>query len=199
MQKNPISVPVLKLPTFILPEGLLRLRIIEASHLRLIKIAIKQTGFIIALDDGRKQSKGAKKRWGSLVNIVNFDQSDDGILEVDVKCSSIVNITSSTLKEDKLCYATFEVLPNWSEEAGFEGQKKEPALTSLSNSLLDVFDNNQILNELYVEKKLDNAYWVIARWLELLPIANETKSVVVLDYNFEQAKSFVHSIIHTVN
>ena len=52
-------------------------------YLKMIKIAAKGEGFIICLNHQDLESSLIK--WGSWVEIVNFYQGEDGVLEIDVK------------------------------------------------------------------------------------------------------------------
>lgn len=190
---NSKAVPVFPLSIFILPGGISRIRVFEAKYLRLVTIAMKQRGFIIV---DNTVDINHKEQWASWVEVINFDQGPEGILEVDVKCKSLVNLTSFYQESDGLSFATIEPTANWSQLSPSAGVINASSLKMLSQSLWNVFKSNSLLNELYIDKQLDNACWVVARWLELLPIANETKKIFVCDDSFEVAKDFVQSIIH---
>lgn len=181
------TLPVFPLPVFILPGGITRLRIFEPRYLKMIKISSQGQGFVIWLKT--PESQKTHNTWGSWVNIVNFDQGDDGILEVDVKCQSLVELTSLSKDSDNLHFADVTPLSHWSQENIHSGT------SSLSQSLELLIAKDTLLQSLYSDKSICNDNWVVARWIELLPIKEEVKATFVSDHNFAEAEHFVQSII----
>ena len=193
MQNVNTKLPIFPLPVFILPGGITRLRIFEPRYLKMVKIATQEKGFVIWLNSG--ESKDIKSEildilWGSWVEIINFDQGDDGILEIDVKCKSLVEILSTEMDDDNLNFGVVSEISHWSQ------QTEESVDNSLSESLVEVFNNNKLLDKLYVDKATNNTHWVVARWLELIPVDLDVKTSFFDGYNFEEAESFVSSIIY---
>ena len=66
---------------------------------------------------------------------------------------------------------------------------------SLSETLEQVFRNNGMLGKLYPNKPIKNASWVIARWLELLPVNVDVKNTFVENHDFNEAIKFIQSIV----
>jgi Lon protease-like protein len=187
MINSNLTLPVFPLPIFMLPGGITRLRIFEPRYLKMVKIALKNQGFVICLNS--KEKKLTDIQWGSWVDIINFDQGDDGVLEIYVKCKSLVELSLLIKDEDNLHFANVNAMPHWSDDT------EESSVQLLSESLQQVFESDMILDDLYSEKKMNNATWVISRWLELLPVNLAVKDGFVVDLNFDQAKSFVQSIM----
>jgi Lon protease-like protein len=188
MKTNKINLPIFPLSIFILPEGVTKLRIFEPRYLKMVSIALKGQGFIIwARGDERSLSSSS---WGSWVEIINFDQGPDGVLEVDVKCKSLVKIKSLETDIDSLHFGDVVQMIHWSQT------ENNSSLTELAKSLEKVFDKSQDLNDLYPEKEMNHSGWVLARWLELLPVDLDIKTVFVADHNFQEAKEFVQSLIN---
>lgn len=186
-------LPLFPLGIFLLPSGITRLKVFEPRYLRLVRIAMKEHGFVIfphTLDANNLQSNNTELLWGSWVDIINFDQGDDGVLEIDVQCKFLVRISTLAREADALHFADAQVINHWSERVS--SQKN----ATLSRSLMRLFENNKILNEIYADKQTNDRYWVIARWLELLPVNLTIKYQFVLDNNFAQAEGFVASIIN---
>jgi Lon protease-like protein len=188
MKTNNIKLPIFPLSMFLLPEGMTRLRIFEPRYLKMVSIASKGQGFII-WPSGDKRSLSSSP-WGSWVEIVNFDQGHDGVLEIDLKCKSLVEIQTIEVEDDNLHFGQVKQLNHWSQK------DTDISLIELSKSLEDVFANNDSLNDLYPQKSIDNPSWVIARWLELLPINLDIKSTFVIEHNFQEAKDFVQTVIN---
>ncbi|MFT5758351.1 MAG: Lon protease-like protein [Alteromonadaceae bacterium] len=188
MKKSNVTVPVFPLPIFLLPEGITRLRIFEPRYLKMVKIASQEQGFVLGLHTNEKQSPATQ--WGSWVDIINFDRGEDGILEIDVKCHALVEVLSLVENSDNLRFGDVSSMSHWSQ-----GRAELPIL-QLAQSLQQVFENNEALNELYSDKLMKNSNWVIARWLELLPVNIDVKNTFVERYTVEDAKGFVQSIIY---
>ena len=153
----------------------------------MIKIATKGQGFVIW--SNYQASEKSLVEWGSWVNIINFDQGDDGVLEIDVKCSSLVKIADITQDADKLHFGEITKLTHWSQS------RFQPIIDELSSAIEDIFESNILLSDLYTDMQLNNVNWVVARWLELLPVDLNVKSSFVAQYGFVEAKEFVQSII----
>ena len=146
-------------------------------------------GFIIssnAQDDDQP-------RWGSWVEIINFDKGDDGVLEIDVKCKSLGHVFNIEQDIDKLQFADISEFEHWSE-----GDSDNNTLF-LSESLSLLFKSNVLLNELYQDKFIENGDWVVSRWLELLPIPFDIKNKFIFNSSFVEAENLVNAIISQEN
>ena len=191
MSTQQLNLPVFPLNVFLLPEGIARLRIFEARYLKMVKLATKNQGFVICVNNPTAQSNSQSDGnvWGSWVDIINFDQGKDGVLEIDVKCKSLVNITDITTDADKLHFGNVTPFEHWpTAQAAL-------SISELSASLSHVIKNNNMLSELYPDVQINNPNWVVARWLELLPIDHEAKNLFIDKHSFAQAKDLVQSII----
>lgn len=187
MKDSNFLLPIMPLPVFLLPEGKARLRIFEPRYLKMVKIATQGKGFIICqsqqeLDDNALQ-------WGSWVEVVNFDQGIDGILEIDVKCKTLVDINSIRSDIDNLYFATVSEIFHWSQTLD------ETPADDLCKSLVALFANDTLLKELYSIQHVHNTSWVVARWLEILPVNIMIKSTFIDVNHYDQAKYFVETII----
>jgi len=182
-----INLPIFPLPIFLLPGGVTQLRIFEARYLRMVSVAMKNNGFVILPYDQDEDIIAVQT--GSWVEIINFDQSDDGLLLIDVRCKDLVDINTLTQDKDKLHHADVCVKAHWSDIALDESTDK------LTKSLNKLFDENTELSHLYPVKELAQGNWVVARWLELLPVELDEKRLFFEPDSFNQAKQLVQSII----
>jgi Lon protease-like protein len=189
---NP-NVPLFPLPVFLLPGGITRLRIFEQRYLKMIQIASKGSGFVITSNKTNSNKASTVEtqddEWGSWVDIINFDQGDDGVLEVDVKCKSLVQLLSIDKDKDNLHFGDVKISSHWSQS----DIKAENI--PLFHSLVSVFEQNPLLESLYKDDMTPNTHWVIARWLEILPINSEVKTLFSKDDSFQTAQEFVHSVV----
>jgi len=164
----------------------------------MVAIASAGQGFVICLtnDNNSENTNGfniplsdENKLWGSWVEIINFDQDEEGILEIDVQCKSLVAIDLLEQDRDNLDFGNVFQIEHWSQ------QHDDNSISELSVSLESVFAENENLNDLYPNKLLNDTHWVLARWLEILPIEINVKSAFVDNYSFQEAKGFVESVI----
>ena len=182
-----VNLPIFPLPVFLLPQGLTRLRIFEKRYLRMVAHAMKHEGFVILAYD--KAESVSDMPTGSWVEIVNFDQGDDGVLLIDVRCKCLVDISAMTQDQDKLHHGDVSVKAHWSSSG------EDEVADQLAQSLSKAFDENMELNALYPTPYFTQGSWVVARWLELLPVNIDEKRLFVESGSFDAAKEFVQSII----
>tara|TARA_R110002167_G_scaffold40521_3_gene124464 strand:- start:555 stop:1124 length:570 start_codon:yes stop_codon:yes gene_type:complete len=182
-----VNLPIFPLPVFLLSQGLTRLRIFEKRYLKMVAHAMKHDGFVILAYE--KAENVSDMPTGSWVEIVNFDQGDDGLLLIDVRCKCLVDINAMTQDQDKLHHGDVSVKAHWSD-SGID-ETADP----LAQSLSKVFDDNVELNALYPTPYFSQSSWVVARWLELLPVNIDEKRLFVESGSFSAAKEFLQSII----
>ena len=180
-----LVVPIFPLPVFLLPQGITRLRIFEARYLKMVKIASREHGFVIYLN--REEPRNS--HWGSWVDIVNFATGDDGILEIDVKCHSLVQVSNQFSDSDNLAFAQVDKLSHWADSFEYGDS------AHLAQTLKNFVASNRQLKDLYTEQPFDNKHWVTARWLELLPVSLAVKDQLTSANNFEATLQFVNSIV----
>jgi len=191
MNKLDTQFPIFPIDLFLLPGGVTRLRIFEARYLRMVSLANSLGGFIISSEH---QGDPQLAKWGSWVEIINFDQGEDGILEIDVECKSLVDIESLSELTGQLRFATVSEIEHWSNKYS-NGQ-----CVGLYESLKSFIESQPLLNELYSQQLNEitgkNPYWIVSRWLELLPIRQDVKRTFIYQSSYMDAKKMVNSIIH---
>lgn len=209
-----MRMPIFPLKVFLLPEGKMRLRIFEPKYIKMISIASAIGGFVIKpiyskpvnlfLGDEAKTDTSVtntsllieastknSEHWGSYVEIEDFNQGSDGVLEIDVLCINLVEINNEKT-EHELLYGECVSIQHWSDE---EAEPDLP-LSELASSLDEVIIQDNMLSTLYQNRQLRNQTWVIARWLELLPVNIAVKGAFINQHGFKRAKGFVESIIY---
>lgn len=229
MNTHELTLPVFPLPIFLLPGGAVRLRVFEPRYLKMVKIASQEKGFVVWLNENKTKPGHSSNPsninstcWGSWVDIVNFDLGDDGVLEIDVKCHRLVELTSFEKDNDNLIFSTVGELNHWTENGSRHGlietvnltKDTEISLENLSLSLTELINENDMLGSLYandliafkqtkreqrdhikVQNSYEHAQWVIARWLELLPVNLAIKQSFITENGFIEASQFVESIL----
>ena len=182
-----INLPIFPLPIFILPQGITRLRIFEARYLKMVSLAMKNQGFVILSND--KDDKSNASHVGSWVEIINFEQSYDGILLIDVHCKCLVDIQSISQDSMKLHHGDVAPIAHWSEV------NLDETTSDLSTSLSKLFSENNELNDLYQKQCFSSGDWVVARWIELIPLKLSEKKIFVAQDSYSQAKQLLQRII----
>jgi Lon protease-like protein len=163
------------------------LRIFEARYLKMVSLAMKNNGFVILPNNKTPNSDGLMI--GSWVEIIDFDQSDDGLLLIDVHCKCLVDINTMQQDKDKLHHGEVSSREHWPDISVDAISEK------MATSLKQVFINNSELDVLYVDKYFQQARWIVARWLELLPVKLEEKSAFIEQDSFYRAMQFIQGII----
>ena len=179
-------LPVLPLPGLLLPQGRSQIRIFEQHHLAMIRQVSQLHGFVLLPCISESQQAVEQGCW---VDIINFDLDGDGILVIDVECRTLVKIRILSMGSDKVVYADVEVIPDWPNARPCQVSRQ------LADSLLQYFDNNYILRELYQGEFCQQPTWVVSRWLELLPVSLAAKLNLAEPNCYPQAKAFVEDVI----
>ena len=184
---------IFPLPLFILPQGYTRLRIFEPRYLNMVKNALQnEVSFVLCTFEHDTPFNISAQ--GCLVDIIDFDQDDNGMLLIDVRASQSVQINDVYQDESALRYGWVSSgnTPYWYSHATHNiGEHQQ-----LLNSLKEVFANNEQLSTLYKQTHFNQLSWVVARWLEILPISIEKKQQLAFETNFENLLNFLHTVVN---
>ena len=184
---------IFPLPLFILPEGYTRLRIFEPRYLHMVKSALKDnTGFVLCTFEHDTPFNISAQ--GCLMDVIDFDQDNNGTLLIDVFASQSVQINDVYQDEQELRHGLVSDCnaPYWYKDSNNEIGKHQ----RLHDSLKDVFSGNPELSALYKQTHFNKLPWIAARWLELLPISIEKKQQLAFETNFDNLLSFLHTVIN---
>ena len=182
-----MKLAIFPLPLVLYPGGKTKLRIFEQRYLRMVRESAGQSGFVLTTHQNRAVHHTSSV--GSRVQIVDFQTLDDGMLGIDIEASQAVTISDIEVEHDNLCKASITELNHW-PDAGHND-----ITSQLSDRLAKLFSDNEELGQLYTEPKLDNAAWVCARWLELLPILPGQKLMFFRSESYLQAVSLLNNIL----
>lgn len=172
-----------------LPQGVTQLRIFEQRYLNMVKNSAETNGFVIVYaKDNSKLSE-----WGSWVDIIDFTTGSDGLLNITVKCKQLVTVKDTHYQEDRLMLGKVTAKEHWSNVSHNE------QCELLSEQLEKLFNEHPELRKIYAETAFDLNHWVVARWLELLPIKFESKSHFAEANSFNRAVEFLTTIIFEKN
>lgn len=184
--ESSLELAVFPLPVFLLPGGRQRLRIFEPKYLAMVAHAAQGDGFIIATQDNVKSEHLSS--WGTKVSIVDFNMSDDQILEIDVEGQQLVQLHSSHRDTVGLIKSQFRPLPHW------------PVLeydvpNVFTAFLVQLFRDHDSIRTLYPTPDFESPQWICARLLEMMPIPLEKKTEFTEPASFPSLVPFLNQII----
>lgn len=159
------TLPIFPLSVVLFPEGGLPLRIFEPRYLRMIKDCVRSgDGFVVTLiRSGREAGAAAEfNQVGTVAQIVQWDQGNDGMLQVLVRGTHRVQVLDYTVAQDQLI--TGKVLALEREVPTGIAEQYAP----LAGLLEKVFHEHGM--DLPGPEKMQDATWVGCRLSELLPM-----------------------------
>jgi hypothetical protein len=180
------------LPIFLLPGGVTKLRVFEQRYIRLVQESAGDIGFVIASPLMAFDPNCAHANWGSWVKIIDFSTGDDGLLHIDVQCQQMVRLLDVTIESDGLKRGNVEVYEHWQSQ---QQSSDDDQIRLLHNTLVKLFEQNPMLEELYPRPDFEQPEWVLRRWLEVLPLKDDDKNMFVKPDSFNDALDFVFSIV----
>lgn len=160
------TLPLFPLHTVLFPGGVLPLRIFERRYLDLVADCLRNDrGFGVCLiRSGHEVGEAAEAfTVGTLARIQDWDNTPEGLLAITVRGERRFRVLESGVRVDQLSVARVE----WLEEPPATALPLEYApLARLLERLLD--DLDPPFKD--IQRELDDAGWVGARLIELLPL-----------------------------
>ena len=196
MDKNEAinSYPVFPLSINVLPGAYLPLQIFEPRYLDMVKTSLaKEEGFCIALtkDEGPNSIKGFPNHYdvGTYVEIVDFNQLQNGLLGITVKGLNKVKILDRWKQDDELLIANISKLKELGEDLS-----EDPAYKEIWSMLLEISHHPEI-KKLNLEIDLKNSINVSYVLGSLLPLAPIEKQIMLELENGIEKLDYLKSII----
>ena len=160
------NIPLFPLNSVLFPGGTLPLRIFEIRYIDMISYCMRNhCGFGVCLiREGEEIGRAALTYdIGTLVEIVDFDRSEEGLLHIEVVGRQRFKIFSREVQPDQLITADVEFIPN-------EPHQELPKDYDRLPDILEQFIKH--LGNLYkiTESDYQNATWISYRLSELLPM-----------------------------
>ncbi|MBT5725619.1 MAG: peptidase S16 [Gammaproteobacteria bacterium] len=170
------EVPLFPLPLVLFPGGKLSLQIFEARYLDMIKKCLRErTGFgIVLITHGDRILASPDEQLpeishcGTYSNIIDFDQSSNGMLSVVVEGDRKFVIRDQYEQPDRLMMANVEFL-------AVEPEVVVPEEKQHLSGLLESLMVHEAVQRLGLDCDLGQAAEVGARLTELLPCPNHFK------------------------
>ena len=180
-----MKLPIFPLPIFLLPGGVTQLRIFEQKYLNMVKNSHKTKGFVI-----QYQNRAIKQtaKWGSLVDIIDFDQDDNGLLLITVKCRALVDIHDSYQNAQLLLIGHVSPVDFWPSQVINEDNP-------LYEPLERIFSQSRALSKFYPQMNNDLA-WLCARYLEILPVEFKDKESLMPPNALKETEHFIRQLLN---
>ena len=188
------SYPIFPLSINVLPGAYLPLQIFEPRYLDMVKSSLaKEEGFCIALTKGEGpiSVKGFPNHYdvGTYVEIVDFNQLQNGLLGITVKGLNKVEISDRWKQDDELLIATITKI----KEIG-EDLSEEPSYKEVWSMLLEISEHPEI-KKLNLEIDLKNAINVSYILGSLLPLTPQEKQTMLEFESSVEKLDYLKSII----
>jgi Lon protease-like protein len=160
------KVPIFPLSTVLFPEGLLSLRIFETRYLDMVSRCLKEDlpfGVCLITDGSEVGDAANCYQVGTLAKIINWGQSTEGVLEIDVLGCQRFQVLESKVSEQQLISSSIQII----DESPMVAIPDE--LSNLTAMLRNVLAKSQPDVSLDEEQFYD-ANWVSYRLTEALPM-----------------------------
>ena len=160
------KVPIFPLSTVLFPDGVLSLRIFEPRYLDMVSACLKEDkpfgGCLIS--EGAEVGPVAKCfPVGTLAKIINWNQSSDGLLEVEAVGCQRFRLLKSEITKQSLIVGSIQFL-NDSPPVALPSE-----FASLVTTLKNVI-NNSSRPVTKNEESFNDPNWVSYRLIEMLPM-----------------------------
>jgi len=188
------SYPVFPLSINVLPGAYLPLQIFEPRYLDMVKTSLaKEEGFCIVLTKN-KESMSVEEfpnhhDVGTYVEIVDFNQLQNGLLGITVKGLNKVKILDRWKQDDELLIANITKI----KELG-ENLSEEPSYKEIWSMLLEICNHPEI-KRLNLEIDLKNAINVSYILGSLLPLTPLEKQIMLEFQSSTEKLDYLKSII----
>jgi uncharacterized protein len=163
------TLPLFPLKTVLCPGGPLPLRVFEPRYLDMVAACMRGANRfgVVAIREGAEVGAASLYDVGTTAEIVDWHQEEDGVLGILAVGRQMFRLTGSTRQPDGLYVGEVDLLPNESP------QVLPPEHVPLVALLKRVLGNAPHYRG--VEPSFNNAVWVAARLIELLPLALPVK------------------------
>lgn len=172
----------------LLPQGRIEVRVVEPGHLRMVADVLKGR-YDLAFAAMRPRGSPPCYPTATQCDIIDFNQLEDDSLSIVLEGRQRVSILSAAQTKDKLWMSRTLPCRNWQEEP-IQGE-----FELISAALEQFYEVNPDLLELYSQVHLEDAAWVSQRWLEVLPMYNKDKLLLVNQPNCHKTMDFVLQLI----
>lgn len=183
-------LPLFPLNVYLLPGGILPLRLFEPRYLRMLSLSQAHGFGVCLLGTRREDGQMPLLALGTRVEVTDFNQLDDGTLGITVRGIERYRLHSLTIEPDGLLMGEVTALPNW------QTTELAPRQDILARKLGELFEEHPDFAAYYPQPEWANACWVAQRWLEVLPLSGEQKLPLLESDDCSDALRFLMDVVH---
>ena len=187
-----VEIPLFPLNTVLFPGGRLPLRIFEPRYLSMIGECMragKGFGVMLIRDGGEAGAAADFYAVGTVAQIIDFDQLDDGMLGITCQGGQLVRTQSHQVRPDQLIVGEVELLA--AEPVQQVPAEHKPLQTFLQQLLQR--EEAQAYRQ-GLQEDWDNAEWLGCRLAELLPLTSSSRQIL-LESDALQRLSILHELM----
>lgn len=187
-----MQVPLFPLNTVLFPGGPLPLRIFEPRYLDMISACMKQDApfGVLLIRQGGETGQATTWNIGTLARVTDWYQGSDGILGITARGTDRFRLLSTERRADGLNVGEIEVLSSPPAEAL---PAEFAALPPILEAVLD--DLGRLYEDL--ERRPDDARWVVWRFAEILPIGLEEKQSFLESDDTADCLQTIERVLHS--
>ncbi len=190
-----LSIPLFPLNTVLFPGGVLPLRIFEPRYLDMVSECLKSDSGIgvVLIRSGQEVGELADTyEVGTLSHIRYWHKRSDGLLGITLQGEQRFRILSTQARPDRLLIAEVELL------------SEPPFIPVMANHQQLVALLKQIINQLEppyttLTPAFENASWVGARLVELLPFDLPDKQKLLMNEDAKQRLDTITAMLHKMD
>jgi Lon protease-like protein len=185
-----MRLPLFPLNVYLLPGGILPLRLFEPRYLRMLSLSQTHGFGLCLLGTRREDGQQPLLALGTRVEVTDFNQLDDGTLGITVRGIERYRLHSLDVEPDGLLMGEVTALPNW------QTTELAPRQDILARKLGELFEEHPDFAAYYPQPEWANACWVAQRWLEVLPLSGEQKLPLMESDDCSDALRFLMDVVH---
>lgn len=187
----PQQVPLFPLKTVLFPGGVLALRIFEPRYLDMVGRCVRNADAfgVLLIVEGSEAGAARTADIGTLAEIVDWNREPDGLLGVTVVGTQRFELTSASMREDRLYIGRVAVL------AAEPSRPLPDRFVHLASMLKEILPR---LGAAYthMSERYDDATWVGYRLAEVLPLSLEDRQACL---EMEDAVARLERLSATLN
>lgn len=164
----------------VLSGGRLEITITEARYLRMVKESLtSRSGFAMCMINEADETQEVKKisAIATLVNIVDFNALEGGLLGVTVEGEKTIRLLSIHIEHDGLLIGEYKPYIQW------HSLPVSTATQCLSDKLKLFYATMPEIGALYSSPKYNDISWICRRWVEILPLEVQYKQLLITQEN----------------
>lgn len=183
-------IPLIPLKSVLLPEGKAALYIDNPSIVKTIKASYASAMPIgICTENHEEKEDNPFLGLGTLCYIVDFEELENGGVNVTFQGEQSFQLVEVSSTIPGVWHATVKLMPLW------EARSLPLDRKFLVDALSSVFSTRQYFKNLYQNPALDDLTWVCQRWIEILPVDESEKQMMIEKGSLSQVINFVSKFV----